>query len=1079
MNRVSDFASTGDYRFAAIVQHCEDAIISLTLDGIVTSWNFGATKLFGFEASEMTGQSITRILPEDRLQEEVDILRRISSGERVSHFETRRVHKDGHSLDISITVSPIKDAAGTIVGASKIARDISARKRNEIARQKLIECSRLVGREFMDAVVEALAQALDVRWVLLCDLHPQDRGRARVLSCWSDGRQGDPFEYDLCGTPCANVLGDTICFYPNDVASLFPDDALLADMGAQSYLGVPLRGSDGRSLGLLAVLDDKPLSPALHPEETLELFAGRASAELQRVLTASANERLGRIVEDAASETFVFDAQTLKFILVNRGARENLGYTMAELQDMTPLQIKPNMTTESFMEVVESLRSGRETVRNFETVHRRKDGTDYNVSVTLQLLEDEARPVFFAAIEDTTARDAALRALTEVSQRLDTVLTNTKMAVFLMDQRQECVYMNPAAERLTGYRFEETLGRPLHDVIHHSYPDGRPFPLHECAIDRAFPEENQVQGEEMFVHKDGTFYPVAYTASPIRDDHGKSVGTVVEARDITNDILAREAMADFNNALQKRIDESISEREAIEAQLRQAQKMEAMGKLTGGVAHDFNNLLQVIGGNLHLLLRDVSGNVRAEQRAQNAIAGVSRGAKLASQLLAFGRKQPLAPEPVNLGRLVHGMDDLLRRTLGEGIEVETVASGGLWNTLVDKTQVENALLNLAINARDAMNGNGKLTIEVGNASLDDLYARQHPEVQPGHYVMLAVTDTGCGIPPDIIDQVFEPFFTTKPVGKGTGLGLSMVYGLIKQSNGHTRVYSELGQGTTIRIYLPRTRQDEAAKASTLEGPVRGGSETILVVEDDDDVRATVVELLSELGYRVLRATDAASGLAIVESGIPIDMIFTDVVMPGPLQSRDMARRAQERIPGLAVLFTSGYTENSIVHGGRLDDDVDFLSKPYTRETLAHRVRACLEKGSTSGNEPVSGIEVPVTGTKGLTVLLVEDEILIRLAACDMVTDLGHTVFEAGSAGEALEILESNVIDVLISDVGLPDRSGLELAEQVRERWPAIRIVIASGNSPSSLGEAPELGLDVEWLVKPFEIADIERALSSL
>ena len=225
--------------------------------------------------------------------------------------------------------------------------------------------------------------------------------------------------------------------------------------------------------------------------------------------------------------------------------------------------------------------------------------------------------------------------------------------------------------------------------------------------------------------------------------------------------------------------------------------------------------------------------------------------------------------------------------------------------------------------------------------------RQHPDVEPGQYVMIAVTDTGSGIPRDIIDQVFEPFFTTKPPGQGTGLGLSMVYGLVKQSNGHIKVYSEVGEGTTFRIYLPRIRQQEAATSVAWTGPVRGGNETILVVEDDDDVRATVVELLSELGYRVLRAKDATSGLAIVESGMPIDLLFTDVVMPGPLQSREMAKRAQERIPGLAVLFTSGYTENSIVHGGRLDDSVEFLSKPYTREDLAHRVRACLDRGDGS------------------------------------------------------------------------------------------------------------------------------------
>ena len=1064
-------------RFAAIVEHCEDAIISLSLGGLVTSWNRGATKLFGYAASEMIGQPITRLIETSRHAEEDEILARISGGEIVRHFETQRVRQDGTVLEISLTVSPIKDENGVVIGASKIARDVTARRRAEAARQKLIECSRLVGKQFLDCMVEALAEALNVKWVLLCDLDPDHGEQARVVAAWGEGQRQDPFEYDLKGTPCANVLAADMCFYPSDVAKLFPDDGFLTEMSAQSYLGVPLRNSDGGSLGILVVLNDEPLDASLQPEDTLQLFAGRAAAELQRLTTASANERLGRIVEDSASETFVFDAETLKFILVNRGARENLGYSMDELRDLTPLDIKPMMTPESFGVLLEPLKSGQQTVLHFETIHRRKDGTDYNVSVALQLLADETRTVFFAAIEDTTERDAAVRALKDVSQRLDTILANTTMAVFLMDDRQQCVYMNPAAETLTGYSFDETRGRPLHDVIHHTYPDGRPFPLHECAIDRALPDENQVQGEDSFVRKDGSFYPVAFTASPIRDDMGVAIGTVIEARDITVEIARREALANFNDSLQKRVEVALEEREVVEAQLRQSQKMDAIGKLTGGVAHDFNNLLQVIGGSLHLLTRDVAGNIRAEQRVQNALSGVDRGAKLASQLLAFGRKQPLAPKAVNLGRLLRGMDDLLRRALGEGVEIETIVSGGLWNTYVDEMQVENAILNLAINARDAMNGHGKLTIEAGNAHLDDRYARQHPDVAPGQYVMVAVTDTGSGIPRDLIDQVFEPFFTTKPVGKGTGLGLSMVYGLVKQLNGHIKIYSEPGEGTTFRLYLPRTKQEVADRATEYSGPVRGGTETILVVEDDDEVRATVVELLSELGYRVLRASDATSGLAIVESGIPIDLLFTDVVMPGPLQSRDMATRAQERLPGLAVLFTSGYTENSIVHGGRLDDNVELLSKPYTAEELAHRIRSNLDSRNSEAQAKTTESSESGCNLGSFKVLLVEDDLLIRMVGVEMLTDLGHAVFEAGSAQEALEILETNPIEVLITDIGLPGVSGTSLISQVQGRWPSMKIIVASGFAGPNSGQS-DFGVDVACVAKPYTSADLRRVMQS-
>jgi signal transduction histidine kinase len=402
----------------------------------------------------------------------------------------------------------------------------------------------------------------------------------------------------------------------------------------------------------------------------------------------------------------------------------------------------------------------------------------------------------------------------------------------------------------------------------------------------------------------------------------------------------------LNERLEVRVAEAVSEREAVFAALQQAQKMETIGKLTGGVAHDFNNLLQVISGNLQLLARDVQGQEKPERRVANALAGVQRGSKLASQLLSFGRRQPLEPRVLNVGRFLGGMEDMLRRALGEAIGIEVITSGGLWNCQADPTQLENAILNLAINARDAMEGTGKLTIEAANASLDDDYTHRLDDVPAGQYVMLAVTDTGSGISPELIEQVFEPFFSTKPEGHGSGLGLSMVYGFVKQSGGHVKIYSEIGQGTTVKLYLPRVRKrEEVLVASHETVPMRGGTETILVAEDDPDVQATVVELLTELGYTVLRANDAQSALSVIESGVAIDLLFTDVVMPGALKSPELARLARARLPELAVLFTSGYTENAIVHDGRLDAGVDLLSKPYSREQLAKKIRAVIEAKS--------------------------------------------------------------------------------------------------------------------------------------
>jgi hypothetical protein len=542
--------------------------------------------------------------------------------------------------------------------------------------------------------------------------------------------------------------------------------------------------------------------------------------------------------------------------------------------------------------------------------------------------------------------------------------------------------------------------------------------------------------------------------------------------------LVEERLRELNETLEARVAQEIAERRQAEAFLQQAQKMDAIGKLTGGVAHDFNNLLQVISGNLQLLAKDVAGNERSKRRVSNALAGVSRGAKLASQLLAFGRRQPLEPKPLNIGRLVSGMDEMLRRTIGEAIEIETIVSGGLWTSFVDQYQIENALLNLVINARDAMADGGTLTIEVGNAYLDEDYARRHPDVSAGQYVMVAVSDTGTGISPDILEQVFEPFFTTKPEGKGTGLGLSMVYGFVKQSGGHVRIYSELGHGTTVRLYLQRAASGEEVVAAIDTGPILGGTETILVAEDDDEVRETVVEMLGDMGYRVLKARDAASALSIIESGQHVDLLFTDVVMPGPLKSPELARMVRTHMPNLAVLFTSGYTENSIVHDGRLDPGVDLLSKPYTREALARKIRQVLVNRSQriDSAEPVQLAAAPVApALAGRNVLLVEDDVLIRMNSADMLQGLGHIVVEAGSAEAAMVTLEQSPIDLIVTDIGLSGRNGVDFAVAARKLRPGIGVVFATGRDHHPDAAAIEGAV---WLKKPFNTEALARAIKA-
>ena len=394
----------------------------------------------------------------------------------------------------------------------------------------------------------------------------------------------------------------------------------------------------------------------------------------------------------------------------------------------------------------------------------------------------------------------------------------------------------------------------------------------------------------------------------------------------------------------------MTRRMEAERALREAQKMQAIGRLTGGIAHDFNNLLTVILGNLESLQARLGDNEALVTRVERATWAAQRGATLTAQLLAFARRQPLAPQPVDLVATVPAMVPLLRRTLGEDIDVRYVETAALWPAMADAAQLESAVLNLALNARDAMRGGGRLTIEVANKVLDADYARAHAEVLPGDYVMLAVTDSGHGMPPEILARVFEPFFTTKPDGQGTGLGLAMVFGFVKQSGGHVKAYSEPGEGTTIRLYLPRaasrpmappvpTREREKL-ATAPAGAV------ILVVEDDAAVREVAVSMLRDFGYRVLEAEDGETGLAVFEANRDaVDLLLTDVVLPGRLRGRELAERASALRPALRVLFMSGYTENSIVHQGRLDDGVELLSKPFRRDVLARRVADLLGVGA--------------------------------------------------------------------------------------------------------------------------------------
>ncbi len=564
-----------------------------------------------------------------------------------------------------------------------------------------------------------------------------------------------------------------------------------------------------------------------------------------------------------------------------------------------------------------------EPIDDLEFIVKPKDGTQaFHLLASGRPIRSETGELQGAVtiFRDVTASRQAEQKLRDSEQMARAIIDTALDAFVQIDETGTVLDWSPKAQDLFGWTREEAIGRRIGDLV-------------VSPADR----ETHVKQIEQFVRDSVSGGPgKRYEATSVKRD-GTEIST-----EISLSALRRGDGTIVNGFIR-----DITDRKAAEEQLLQAQKMESVGQLTGGIAHDFNNVLTVITGTIDLLAEAVADKPELSAIAKLIGEAAERGAELTGHLLAFARKQPLRPRMTDVYELIAETTSLIRSTLGEHIEIETRLQPDVWPALVDPSQLTTALLNLALNARDAMPDGGKLTVEVDNIVVDETYAHNNGDIKPGRYVLIAVSDTGSGIPESIRSKVFEPFFTTKEVGKGTGLGLSMVYGFVKQSGGHIKLYSEMGHGTTFRIYLPQagdkplTAEDEAAEPS-----FAGNSETILVVEDDALVRHSVIAQLQGFGYRTIAATNAAEALTVADRGTPFDLLFTDIIMPGPMNGRQLAEAIAARRSPLKVLFTSGYTEDAVIHHGRLDPGVLLLAKPYRRSDLAHMVRQALDSPAT-------------------------------------------------------------------------------------------------------------------------------------
>ena len=733
----------------------------------------------------------------------------------------------------------------------------------------------------------------------------------------------------LCATVLAILLARSLTrplVQMTRAVEIFARDQAVALPAAGGEQAIALPEGSGE-IGVLAGAFRRMMTEVKEKTASLEhalAERSRAEAELRR---HSERERLLSAAVQSSNDSIITLTTDGVVTSWNPAAERLFGWTAEEMLGCRLDRIVPKDRLHEVPYIFGAI-AGGEILENFETVRLDRDGHEITLSLSVSPIRLASGIVVGAcslARDITEANEAKERLERESAERrriaevLDSTINSMVDAVLVGDRDANIVLCNPAAQRVMNIRLGMNPAQWTHAQEIFLADGVTPVPLEQRPLLRAVRGES-FENYEITVRYPHLPKPVTFisTGGPIRLGSQDSAGGVVVYHDVTE---ARET----------------------ERQLRQAQKMESVGQLTGGVAHDFNNILTVITGTIEILEEGVADRPELAAIAKMIDDAAERGSQLTRNLLAFSRRQPLQPRKTNVNELVVEAARLLRPTLGENVEIEAMLDDNASLALIDPSQLTTSLLNLAINARDAMPSGGKLTFETADVVLDDSYTAMNPESRPGSYVMIAVSDNGSGIPGAIIDKVFEPFFTTKAPGKGTGLGLSMVYGFVKQSEGHIKIYSEEGHGTTIRIYLPRaTDQAEPSVITAPTALVDGGYETILIVEDDALVRTYVTAQIKSLGYRTFSATNAAEALALIDGDTPIDLLFTDVVMPGGMNGRQLADEARKRRPGLKVLFTSGYTENAIVHHGRLDPCVLLLAKPYRKPQLAQMIRIALD-----------------------------------------------------------------------------------------------------------------------------------------
>ena len=878
-------AEAENSRLAQIVNSSDDAIFSSTPEGLIATWNAGAERMFGYSAAEIKGQHFSIMIPEDRRADLAGNRTRLLRGEAIVHYENEHVRKDGSIFPALLTLSPIKDDNGVVTGVSVIARDITERR---LAEKALRESEERFRSLVQNATVGIYRTTPESRILMANPSLVKMLGYANFEELSARELGEDAFARGYSRTAFRERIDRE-----GEIKGL--ETAWTSRDGSVTYVresARAVRGESGNVLYYDGIVED--ITQHKLAEEDLLLKTALLEAQSETTID-------GILVVDMKDQILLVNGQFAKMWNLPEGAihtkddRKMIEYVRPQIKDIDAFMIKvrylnSHPTEESRDEL--ELKDGRVFDR-YSSPLRGPTGKLYG------------RIWYF--------RDITARKLAEAERvRLVTAIEQSTEAVMITNPMGEIEYVNPAFARITGYSREEARGT-------------NPRILKSDRQDTVFYQQlwktilggKPWQGELINRRKDGSLYTEEMSITPVTDVHGEVTHFIATKQDVT-------------------------ERRALEAQLQQAAKMEAVGRLAGGVAHDFNNLLTVINGYSEILIERLASDVKGSDYLQEINNAGERAASLTRQLLAFSRRQVLAPQVLSLNLVVSNLEKMLRRLIGEDVKLRTVLDSALARVKADPGQIEQVLMNLAVNARDAMPSGGNLTIETRNVELDEDYTRNHPTVKPGPHVMLAISDTGAGMSPETQAHIFEPFFTTKEQGKGTGLGLATVYGIVKQSEGSIWLYSELGQGTVFKVYFPVVTESpaerEPAKVAT---DTASGTETILVVEDEEGVRSLVRLALASGGYNVLETEDAENAVALCanHSG-PIHLLLTDVVMP-QMSGPAVAEKVRVLRPGIKVLYMSGYTDDAVVHHGVLTEDVPFIQKPFSPVALRRKVQEVL------------------------------------------------------------------------------------------------------------------------------------------